>query len=763
MIMQTFAKQFSPHLVLKKHLLRRMLLISIVVAAAVLLFPHPVLAVTPDASATSSGFQDVLHALIGTLSVVYGYLQGWLWPILLMIGSLLQNDLLFGGTMEKNLLVIWTNIRDVVNVFFVLVLVGIAFYNVVRGGGSENYQLKIILPKLVIGLVAVNFSFLGVKLLLDGVNVISTGIFALPNTVAVDLQFDKDGGQAFCKGIYGKDPNIYQQNIADASKNGNSAFCTADGKLNLEDPKIFEYFKTYNAKNAALVLALNMQHLNILNEVQVPKEQATLSNVVLNFLYEITLFVIFGASFVALLAVLIVRLVVMWLFIVLAPLYFLKTVLPENLQSSLGGGEDIGKMFVKHAIVPIPIALTLSIGFMLLQGLQKVKFPDAALNTQTLNLNLLTSGISTLQDLIVAIASAGFIWTGVFNAAKDTHAAFITDSIKSAVGGVGKTLAKLPTLIPFFPTAHGNASLANASLAEVGLAARELEAMPGRYASRQAGVHFPELFGPEPKIADEIRNAQNLPAFRVKAAKGYEYRRDKNVQESIGKYFEQHKHELLPEWIPQEYRKGTTEQNKDAFLKALAAGNVEQTAWDSFYTAADIPKYGKEEVKPGQAKKPDAKPVAGAKSPAGGAAAAEGSAANPAIPKTDEEIKLSTEVDTVKNAGSAAVAAKVKENFGEFDSGKADHVQKAKRYREVIGGKLEENTRKELAASNDPLIKAIFGEAPAGGAKSAAKAVPPTTGSPPRGEKGTKPSAVAPGTSSGTMQDGWRWNGTEWE
>ena len=109
-----------------------------------------------------------------------------------MTGSLLDNDLIFGGAMGERLLDIWVQIRNLVNIAFVLILLAIAVYNVLgigEEGGGLPLAFKTAIPKFVLALIAVNFSFLAVKVILDFTNVITGAVFALPtNAITQEKQ-----------------------------------------------------------------------------------------------------------------------------------------------------------------------------------------------------------------------------------------------------------------------------------------------------------------------------------------------------------------------------------------------------------------------------------------------------------------------------------------------------------------------------------------------------------------------------------------------
>lgn len=437
---------------------RRLLIAGMVGAIAVFLIPHLAFAQeAPAAAPSTQSANELYQQMVEFLILVMEFLQRLIWPVLLMIGGLLKNDLLFSAGMEQVMLSIWENIRNIVNILFVLILLGIAFYNVV-GGSSQDYHIKSVLPRFVIALIAVNFSFLGVKVVLDGVNVVSTAIFALPGAVEKSLSENKAPNfqQKVCEGIYGKDDNTYFQAIEAAKTAAND---NPDAAPLCEQDKTFTqkaqgFFTRFDSHNAAIVLAINLQEIHGLDVVKVGTPSA--KNLAINVLFSIVLYVVYAVSFVALLIILLVRLVVLWVTMVMSPLIALAFVLPESLKSSLGSGGDLKTQFVKNAIVPIPVALTMSIGFIMLQSLKQARFSNVSLDTSVLGVNLLTSGLSTLQDLIVAVGTVAIIWIGVFKAAEGTAAQSIVEKIKGATEGFGKFVATAPfKYAPIVPIKEG--------------------------------------------------------------------------------------------------------------------------------------------------------------------------------------------------------------------------------------------------------------------------------------------------------------------
>lgn len=429
----------------KKHR-KAIILIGLLTIAATILLPHLAFAQATPAVAPSSDEAKLQTNILSFLRLLMEWMQRVLWPVLLMIGGLMNNDLLFGAGMEQRSLLIWQNIRDLVNVLFVLILLAIALYNVV-GGHNQEFQLKTVLPKFVIALIAVNFSFIGLKIVLDGVNVVSTAIFAMPDSVQKglsDLSKNPELDKKVCQGLYGVDTAEYTIAVTAAGEN---ALCAAGSPTFTDSGKIF--FARFGAQNAAVVLAINYGNIADYDKVKLSLTNTT--KLVINIFFSVVFYLIYAVSFVALMLVLLVRVIVLWLLLVLSPLAALTMVLPKELTSGLGEAGNLKEQFVSHAIVPIPIALVMTIGFILLDGFNKSILPGASLNSPTIGVGLLVSGVSTFQDLIIAIAGVGFIWTGVFAAADKTMAKSLTGKLKTMAQGAGSFVATSWQYAPFIP------------------------------------------------------------------------------------------------------------------------------------------------------------------------------------------------------------------------------------------------------------------------------------------------------------------------
>ncbi len=596
---------------------RKIILLAAFLLAVVFIYPHIVHAQSPSPPPPSGGTapDDGSSGLLAGVSKIIDLLKRIFWPVLLMIGGLMQNDILFGAGMEDRLSAIWVNVRNVVNILFVLILLGIALYNVL--GAGENYHLKTILPKFVIALIAVNFTFIGAKVILDSVNVLSTAIFALPDSVQCTLDpsssticpklgfnssssgspapkigsFTVDQINEFCGAMFGGDPtdpgSDYQKNLTAVNPGSppyddKTSMCELkpDGNGSYLNPSqaLQNFFGSTSSQNAALVMAIQLQNAGLLDTVKVNPAAVTTSNLVVDTLFSVILFIVYGTAYVALLVVLLIRLVVLWVGIAVSPLMVLPPFLPEKFKGKLGGGE-VDK-FIQTAIIPIPVALVMSVGIIMINGVNAAKSVGPGLNLQnnpTLNIGLYTSGISTLQQLVAAFGAAAFIWIGVFEAMKGTFADGAVEAIKGSVEGAGKAIGGFAVKsIPLFPTSKGNITLGAAQVGLQGVRAQ----MDDKF--RQEARKF-GLVDRSNEVGGNLGQQKDLSALK-KYTKDNVSRgmlQNANVQKGYASFFEgngkSHLPNDMPKWLANtsaKYQGG--KEGVDKFLADLKNNEVSE-------------------------------------------------------------------------------------------------------------------------------------------------------------------------------------------
>ena len=120
----------------------------------------------------------------------------------------------------------------------------------------------------------------------------------------------------------------------------------------------------------------------------------------------------------------------------------------------MGDLGELSDQFIQNAIAPILIALAMTIGWIMLRGIQSLTGLEDGGGTMGLQATPGTPimGLTTLQDLMVAVGTVAVVWLGVFSAASKTIAAPVTDAIKGGIQTAATWVGQLPLKhAPIFP------------------------------------------------------------------------------------------------------------------------------------------------------------------------------------------------------------------------------------------------------------------------------------------------------------------------
>ncbi|MFA6023785.1 MAG: hypothetical protein WC777_01020 [Candidatus Gracilibacteria bacterium] len=450
-----------------KKFIKPILLLALVVVGFSLLPEHAQATNAMDASEVQ---RTVEQSIASMVSIGMNFINMLLWPFLLIIGDLMDTDLILGPGMEDRLKGIWIPVRDLVNIAFVLVLLAVAVYNVLGiGGGEGDLALKTALPKIVLGLVLVNFTFIAGKVVLDLTNVATTAVFALPELAASDEtpydfsavkdEFERSVCWKAVDETTGAPTDYWNAaiDIGDVPIH-TQLFCAVDDEtgdyIGLDGVLEAKYFQNLNSNNIGLVMAVNMGGLSSLSLLK-PEGITDFSDLTISIMFSIVMYAVFAVSYLVLGIVLLTRLVVLWVALALSPLAVLVYVVPQIKEWAGGGGDFVGKV-TKHLIAPIIIGATMSLGYIMIAAWDGLT-GNAALDgggfkvDEVISTEFLISGINDLPQLIIALASIVIVWTGVFAAANETYAQGIVSGIESFGGQVKDFLIKLPTVLPTVP------------------------------------------------------------------------------------------------------------------------------------------------------------------------------------------------------------------------------------------------------------------------------------------------------------------------
>lgn len=417
----------------------------------------------------SSGTKSsvIVSALAEILALVLRMISQLLWPLLMLAGGLMKSDFLYTGAIDLKLSELWIQVRNLVNIAYVIMLLAVALYNVIGLGEMVSVlELKKALPKIMLGLVLVNFSYAGVKVVLDVVNVGTTFAFSIGRTDArltADTKIDMNkaqepickviGNQAEAAGNAAAGFEGPPKKAGDAQKESQANAQAAlgqicvDGKFTAAAQK---YIQGWGADGALMTIAVKF--MNIQDLGQVTKQMSTsggLNSLTIGMLFSVVMYLIYGVSFAVLVVVLFSRAAMLWMVIVFSPFLVFNLTFPNLIPA----GGDLGGKITKTLIAPIIIGFVLSIGYILLSTMQQT--------TGSLMIGAPTTSIDTFQGLIVAIGSVVFVWMGINSAVNGTIGETVSTGIMTSAKDAGTWLAKAPfKYAPMFQvkTPHGTHS-----------------------------------------------------------------------------------------------------------------------------------------------------------------------------------------------------------------------------------------------------------------------------------------------------------------
>lgn len=414
-------------------------------------------------------------------------------PILSLIGMLMENDFVMGGDMQNTLNEVWKIIRDFANVIFVFILLIVAFVNVVGlGDAVAQYEMKKMVPRIIAALILVNFTFFFSKVAIDGANILTAAIYSIPsdsdiakarkgvtdvNTIYsydCDLERYKQGKE------WVKTEKINSSSFKDGEYNGGNSYIESgsikgkemnfevDRKKLAEDQVVCFFVLApsdygpdgggtgtkFVASQIPYVMATSFSGIVDINKVADGVNSGV--TLTINSFFQLFMFLVLFFAFLALLVALVVRVVMLWVLVILSPLVVIQKLILSG--SSFGGDFDAFDAFIKYLLIPVKVAVVMMIGLVMVTTIPK--FFESEQKLQTLENRAQTSTMaddkmnkinigkdpSTLQFMMFWIMSVGILWVGVFWSFKGTKAEGFTEPIKKAGQWVMKSpqYAKIP-------------------------------------------------------------------------------------------------------------------------------------------------------------------------------------------------------------------------------------------------------------------------------------------------------------------------------
>ena len=496
----------------------------LILFGAFFLFPETVLA---DSNATTSdSFQDALRGVAGFLAVLVRTMTFVCLFIMDKGMHLMGTELLIGPRAMEAIQPMWMFIRNLTNIAFVGVILFIAVYNLLKNGDGD-WSIKSKLPKVIMALIAINFSLTAARVAIEGVNVATVGVLSISDS-AIEAKGITNLSEMLNKPVNTKNPSL----SADCDDNNKDCkpFSVAinEGLCGGENPAETDYEKKcllYINPEAAktkdgtrgfgtgsefkhnIFLAFGNHFLQLESLPLLAAELPDFLSIVDSVLFSFIMAAAYMVVFVALFTVLLFRVIALWAMMIFSPAIIAAAILGV-------GGEQGMNEFLKYLIIPLKIGAVFALTFFMMNMMVDY---GAEMSTDgsiikvgaALNQFYGHSGFGILWKIIILIA----FWKAAFWALKDTEVQFAVDKIKSGAESVGKFGATYVASEVKIPTIQGQEN--SASLLSMGSIGRGFSAKKAQL-EQEAREPVNKLFGVG------TQNANGLESALIKAPAKWE-------------------------------------------------------------------------------------------------------------------------------------------------------------------------------------------------------------------------------------------------
>ncbi|OGJ66516.1 hypothetical protein A3A67_03465 [Candidatus Peribacteria bacterium RIFCSPLOWO2_01_FULL_51_18] len=411
-----------------------------------------------------------LTSWLGKLATINTFLHILLLISLDLAGYFLSADFFTSSPMMEALNSIWQLSRDIMNLIFALMLVGVAVYTIIT---AKSDLIKNKISHFILGVILVNFSWFFPRVIIDVSSVLTATIYSvphlLPNWSCKTLGPD---------GLSVVDCKVITKKKIFGSQSEQNAWKGANGCIQpAADPNCpcYENVGCYKLENFntvgnqtmvasnAMLNGLAVSFVKITTLAKIPQTVSfasigsvtpaqaawtsfqTLMSVLITFIIQLAIVLPIFAMAVGFM----IRIMILWMTTALMPFTFLGLVLQGKLGTNIGGFEiNIWKEFLEAAFMPATVAAPLVIGMIFLSSSVQYTPPDMVVAGTDWTVPII-SDIKTAWPLLWMLAAIMIIWIGTFSALRRSKmVGGITDKIKGIGDYIGKGAAQLPLLAP---------------------------------------------------------------------------------------------------------------------------------------------------------------------------------------------------------------------------------------------------------------------------------------------------------------------------
>ncbi len=444
--------------------------------AMLFLQPEVVLFGVQTASAqvplTITGGIISIGSFIGT--VVVTVLNVLMWMLFMILDRIMDPNWIFdlenGMGLTLMLRNIWQLCRDLVNLGMALALIFAAIHMIVT---ADSSKIKEKLPKFVMALVLVNFSWFLPRVVFDVSQVLTYTVYQIPSMIGADgcvMPATATAPAQPCEAVVNM---AFFQQATNVVPGINGWSCPLPGIVCLQSVPIGSPQNPSVQMHSQVMNGLIVNHARMRTLIRVvdPAPVGEDIGAAMIFLIKVLviliihLFIFFPV--LALTVAFFIRIPILWVTMAFMPLAAVSYVFGESLHL---GDMDPKKLFMEQfismAFLPVKVAIPFTIGFIMLNAAASTPAPAAFSNVPPI---AVISGVSSLWQIIWMLVAISIIYRYSFKALAG-GGEFIepwVNSIKQIGDSAQEYAKKLPLSVPFIPVGGGRAG----SLLDLGRAA----------------------------------------------------------------------------------------------------------------------------------------------------------------------------------------------------------------------------------------------------------------------------------------------------
>ncbi len=423
-----------------------------------------------------------LSFLATMLSFFLTFLQLFGFLALMLVDYFLRPEFLSNLSMmgpNGTLKTVWVLSRDIVNLLYAVMLIGVAFYTIVMGNSAK---IKEYIIYFVVGLVLVNFSWFFPRVIIDVAHVLTATVYAIPQYTALGNCTDLTGKPCAiitkvtvpamsAGGSAMADTCMDAGNEYDATMLASGNYCQCikylhdpsgpDGAIVCWNLAPFQNGAAMQSNAMINGLIVNYGRIANLSLVPASTGGAGLTDpgasgriVSLRFLLTLAFSTAFAIIMIfpllALAAGLVLRILILWICIAFMPFTFLGFVINKGKLGTNIFGFDINiwDEFVTSAFMPFMVALPITVGFIMINagsGMMAGPVADLPITFE----EPLISGIDNWWKFMWMCFALIIVWIGAFTALKKSKLiGMVSERIKNYGESAMGIVAKAPLFVP---------------------------------------------------------------------------------------------------------------------------------------------------------------------------------------------------------------------------------------------------------------------------------------------------------------------------